>query len=351
MSDAVLTALEWQARGCARLGAPFYAGMLARVIADTAGGGPTAQLFAPWADASPEKAQTDAVALRLLAAWNYLALSSDAADLAKRFPPRAFDVDGAWAAARTALATHDGLIRRFMAHEPQTNEVRRSACLLGGFLRIAQDTKLPLRCFEIGASAGLNSLWDRFHYRIGDAALGDAEWGDVESPVTLDSRWEGAAPSLEPQVRILERRACDRRPVDIREPDEALRLLSYVWPEQIERQARLRAAIAVARSSGVAVEAGDASVWARQATPVQGAATVVFHSIVMQYMPAAEQAAFRQVLETHGAAATRQAPFAWLRMEPDKAATTFELRLTLWPDGADQLLAEVHPHGEFAVWR
>ena len=73
----------------------------------------------------------------------------------------------------------------YMDHEPQTNEVRRSACLIGGFLTIARESGLPLRCFEVGASAGLNQLWDRFHYRLGDAG---ATRGNDRSRVDMGYR-------------------------------------------------------------------------------------------------------------------------------------------------------------------
>jgi hypothetical protein len=347
MAAAVLIALEKQAKACTALRAPFYAGLLAHVEQDAAHGGITARLLAGWTDATPEQAVSDAVALRLLAALHYLALSGAAPDLAAEFPPQGSDADKAWPAARAALAANEALAAGLMAHEPQTNEVRRSACLLGGFLQIARETGLPLRCFEIGASAGLNSLWDKFRYRIGEAA-----WGDAASPITLDSRWEGdAAPALDFGAVVVERQACDRRPVDIRDPADATRLLSYVWPEQAERLARLRVAIELGRAIGLAVEAQDAAVFARRATPARGVATVVFHSVVMPYMPAATQAEFRQVLEAHGARATPEAPFAWLRMEPDADFRSFELRLALWPAGEDRRLADVHPHGEFAIWR
>jgi hypothetical protein len=347
MTDAVLNALERQAKACAALGAPFYAGLLEEAGRDAARGGLTARLLARWAGAPPEKAVSDATALRLLAALHYLALSGAAPELAAEFPPQGSDADKAWPAAQAALAANEALAAGLLEHEPQTNEVRRSACLLGGFLQIARRTSLPLRCFEIGASAGLNSLWDKFRYRIGDAA-----WGDAASPVVLDCRWEGAAaPPLDIEAVVVERRACDRRPVDIRQPQDATRLLSYIWPEQAERLARLRAAVELGRAAGLEVQPQDAPIFARHAAPTPGAATVVFHSVVMPYIPAAAQAEFRQVLEAQGARATPEAPFAWLRMEPDADFRRFELRLALWPGGEDRVLADAHPHGEFAIWR
>lgn len=346
MSQAVLSALEWQAQACAHLGAPSYAALLKHAKEDASRGGITARLFAPWAQASAEKARNDAIALRLLASLHYLVLSGRAPELAASYPPQGSDMEVAWTACRTALASNEPLVAGLLEHEPQTNEVRRSACLLGGFLQIAQETGLPLRCFEVGASAGLNSLWDKFCYQIGGRT-----WGEVDSPVVLNSRWEGAARPLDVSIHVAERRACDRRPIDVRRPDDATRLLSYVWPEQADRLSRLRAAIELALASDLRVEAGGASTWVRCAIPIPGAATVVFHSIVMQYMPSAERSAFNLALESLGARATRDAPFAWLRLEPNLTGRGFQLSLTTWPSGEDRLLAEGHPHGEFAVWQ
>jgi hypothetical protein len=346
MPEAVAEALRFQSRACASLGADFSGEMLDRAAADAQAGGIAARLLSPWADVPVDQAVRGAVALRLLASLHYLVLSGLAPDLAAAYPPRARDPARAWGAAQAALEAHPDVVARLLAHEPQTNEVRRSACLLGGFLRIASATGLPLRSFEIGASAGLNSLWSSFRYEIGDRA-----WGDARSPVILPARWEGAAPSLDTSLSVVSRRACDRRPVDLTRPDEATRLLAYCWAEQAGRMARLRAAIGLARAVGFEVEAQPASTWLGVAAPQAGAATVVFHSIVWQYMPPAERAAVMRVMAAHAACATREAPLAWLRMEPDDAGRTFELRLSIWPGGDDLLLADVHPHGEFAVWR
>lgn len=95
----------------------------------------------------------------------------------------------------------------------------------------------------------------------------------------------------------------------------------------------------------------EASRWIERAGPKAGAATVVFHSIVWQYMPPAEQAAVSAALRSHAARATRDAPFFWLRMEFNEAARQFELKLASWQGWDDRLLAVVHPHDEFALWR
>jgi hypothetical protein len=236
-----------------------------------------------------------------------------------------------------------------MSHEPQTNEVRRSACLLPGFLTVAAMWGLPLRIFEIGASAGLNQQWDRFSYVFGSGA----RWGDEASPVRLDAEWRGAPGPFEAKVQVAERAACDRKPVDIRDPVARRRLMAYVWAGQPERLERLEGAIAMALAAEIRVETEDAVTWvARRAAPAAGFATVVYHSIFWQYMPPESQAAARAAIEAQGAAATAASPFAWLRMEPPpENLAIVELRLTTWPGGEERILGLVHPHGAFVDWR
>jgi hypothetical protein len=345
MSDTLMKAFAFQARACASLGAGFSAGIVARAGADLATGGPVARLLEPWADRSAEQLIRDAIALRLLASLHHLVLTGTAPALAACYPPGGLDPDRAWTTGREALMTHADQVSLFLQHEPQTNEVRRSACLLGGFLTIARQTGLPLRCFELGASAGLNSLWDAYRYEIGGGL-----WGDAQSPVVLPCRWQGAAPDLATRVTVLQRHGCDRRPVDLARGGQVKRLLAYCWAEQGERMARLKAAIAMAQARHVAVDAMSAARWIHRAGPRVGAATVVFHSIMWQYMPPDEQEAAWQAIRAHQSLATREAPFFWLRMEYDEGRRKHELRLWSAPDGGDRLLATVHPHGEHAFW-
>jgi hypothetical protein len=226
--------------------------------------------------------------------------------------------------------------------------VRRSACLLPGFLTIAAETGLPLACLELGASAGLNQLWNRCRYDYGAAG----GWGDPASPLALDAAWTGPPPPLDAPLRVAATAACDRKPIDLADPAQRRRLRAYLWPDQTERLARFDAAVAMALAAGVAVEAADAADWARaRAAPRAGLATVVFHSIFWQYLPAATQGELRAAVAAHGAAATADAPLAWLRMEPAAGAPLpVELRLTLWPGGEDRRLAVVQAHGATVSW-
>jgi hypothetical protein len=245
------------------------------------------------------------------------------------------------------MVDHAARLSAFMTHEPQTNEVRRSICLVGGFLEIANATSLPMRCFEIAASAGLNISWDRYSYRMGQAV-----WGDADAALHLDTEWEGPAPPVGASVEVISRAACDRRPTNLADPAQKRRLLSYIWADQVERIARIRAAIDIALARGVAVDAADAVDWTRaRVAPAAGFVTVLYHSVFWQYMPVESQAALLALICEIGAQATEDAPFAWLRMEPSKEnLMVMEVSLTLWPGGEERLLATAHPHGAAVRW-
>lgn len=346
MSETLDQAFSFQVSACAALGAPFSSGLLECARGDLLAGGIMATLLEAWADKPTEELIREAVALRVLASLHFLVLAGEAPALAAAYPPCADDPQAAWEIARPLLAERVESVAAMLSHEPQTNEVRRAACLLGGFLTIAQETPLPLRCFELGASAGLISLWDKFSYDINGQT-----WGNPSVPVRLSCDWSGAAPRLDAPLSVLERHACDRRPIDVRVPEEATRLLSYCWADQAERMDRLRSAVALAQSEGVSVAAAHARDWVAHAAPMPGAASVLFHSVMWQYMPQDEQAAVLDQIHAHRAQASRDQPFYWLRMEQNEASQKMELRLLGWDRGEDRILATVHPHGASARWR
>lgn len=344
VDENLLGALRLQSEVCREFGSPFNGAMLARMAADLEAGGPVGELLAPWQGASRRRIFDEAAPIRLANAFTHLAMGDEAPELSRVYPRDGWagDADAAWDVARALIGPWREHLAAFMGHEPQTNEVRRSGVLLGGFLTVAAETSLPLRTFEIGASAGLNLHWDRFHYR-----LGESEWGDPGAAVRVPVDWSGPLPPLDVRPQVIARAACDRRPTDLADPAQRRRLLACVWPDQFDRLDRSRAAIDVALAQGVRVEAADALDWVRaRVRPQAGVATVLYHSIFWQYLPAGTREGLAQAIAELGAAAAADAPLAWLRMEPppDNLAVV-ELRLTLWPGGEDRLLAEVHPHG------
>jgi hypothetical protein len=246
-----------------------------------------------------------------------------------------------------AVREHQSAIRAFLLSPPQTNEVGRSGVLVGGFLQIAKETGLPLRLLEIGASAGLNSVWDRYHYQLGAAA-----WGDPLSAVRIAPSWEGPSPPIDVPIRVVGRFACDIAPIDLEDPAQRLRLKAYVWPDQVERLSRLENAIDLARAHGPKVERANAADWiaARLREPAAGSVTVLYHSIMWQYLPSETQASIGASLNAAGGNATNAAPLAWLRFEFSHSESQPELRMTLWPSAHEVRLAVAHPHGSSVKW-
>lgn len=337
MADALRTQSSWCRTDHE---APFAADLLQAILRDFEAGGRWRQLLGGW----PANPIADAAALRALAVAHRLAL--------KGVEPFA----GVFARLDRDPAVLDGIARaaaawpqtaEWISNPPQTNEVMRSAVLLGGFLTVARAHGLPLRMREMGCSAGLNLWWDRYRYR-----LGQTEWGPPDSPVGLEPKWHGASPALAPVV-VASRKGVDQLPVDLSDPEQRIRLLSYVWADQAERLARIRGALDIAGRSPPPVDRGDAADWAlaELAELPEGQTTVLYHSYVWSYLPKPTQARIEAALEAAGARAHAGAGLAHLAFESADGTERSALALTLWPGGERRVLAEAHPHGRWVDWR
>jgi len=330
--------LRLQGVYCGKLGSPLYDTLLSRAADDAAAGGVVAAVL----DGYPHEPIYSAMALRFMGGVHRLVLEGRAPGLAAHYPSVGGDGDvtRAWPAFHAVVADNVLLLRDWMARGVQTNEVGRSAALVCGFLEVARRTGLGLRCLEVGASAGLNLRWDRFRYDTPRGA-----WGDPASPVVLRGFWADAGPTFDVDVRVVDRAGCDPNPLDPTTDEGRLTLVSYVWPDQAERLALLRAACDVARGAPATLEQASAPDWlaARLAVPAEGLATVVYHSIVFQYLDESSRDRMRAVLDDAGTRATPRAPFAWLRMEP--GGEQAELRLVTWPGGTERLVATTGFHG------
>jgi len=332
--EAIAGQLQWQADACRMIGSPLYAGLMERAADDVRAGGPTAEILRGH-EGDP---RFSVLGLRLLGAVNRLVLTGKEPALAGAYASGR--VAEGWERLLDVLRRNAVELRDSLEQPVQTNEVGRCAALIFGFLTVAEETGLPLRLLEVGASAGLNLRWDRFAY----AADGFA-WGPPDSPLRLEFELEGTAPALPATVEVAERRGCDANPIDVSTEDGRLSLRSFVWPDQPERIARMEAALEVASGEPVALDRETASTWARRmlAEPAPGRATVIYHSIVSQYLSDEERAALFDGIREAGERATAAAPLAWLRMEP--ADDRANLELTAWPGGEDRLLARVGYHG------
>ncbi len=333
--EAIAAQLRWQADACRMIGSPLYAGLLERIAPDVEAHGPAWEILR----GHQNDPRFSVLGLRLLGAVNRLVLTGREPDLEDAY--RTGRVPNAWEGLRDVLRRNAEELRGSIDRPVQTNEVGRCAALLFGFLAIATATELPLRLFEVGASAGLNLHWDRYRYEANGFS-----WGPVDSPLTLELELDGEAPPpLPPTVPIASRHGCDASPIDPTTEEGQLTLLTFVWPDQAERIARMRAALEVAAEEPVTIDHEAAAPWAERvlAEPVPGQATVIYHSIVSQYLSDGERAALFDSVRAAGERASAAAPLAWLRMEPvdDRA----DLDLTIWPSGEERRLARVGYHG------
>jgi hypothetical protein len=291
--------------------------------------------------------------LRLLGALHRLVLAGEAPELAAYYPSMGGSQppDEAWPAAAATLRSHAAAVRARLPRTVQTNEPGRSAVLYGGLLWLTERFGLPVRLLEIGASAGLNLLADRYAYAVGGAVL-----GDPVSRLRFAEPWVGspvAAPAgVAARLRIAERAGCDPAPLDLRSAEDRLTLRSYVWPDEVDRLRRIDAALAVAAADPAPVAAAPAERWlpTRLAERRPGTLTVIWQSVVWQYLTPAVQATVTRAAQDAGAASTPDAPVAWLQMEPGTDPVAgFDVSVETWPGGT-MGLARAGDHGPPVRW-
>lgn len=298
----------------------------------------------------PENFWGMAMPLRITGALHALVLTGQCERLLEVYPPHHEQVSDTelWDALEHAMQYHENFLLPFLFNAPQTNEVRRSGVLLPGFLKIVHETGFPLLLSELGASAGINLCWDSFAY-----SLGDQHWGNPDSPVQLAPEWRGNPPPKSIPIAVTTRAACDLHPVEFADPQQRLRLLSYIWADQQDRLERTEAALNILAEKHYRVTRADISRWLpmRLWQPVPGTAHVIYHSIAWNYQSDADQERNRKVIEAAGARATRQAPLAWLSLEADGLDPGAALTLTLWPGGERRTLGRADYHGRWVDWQ
>ncbi|HEV3054883.1 MAG TPA: DUF2332 domain-containing protein [Solirubrobacteraceae bacterium] len=322
---------------------PLHAAILDGAADDIDAGGSVRELVAG-VDAPPGSVPQ----IRLLSALHELVLAGRAPALAEFYPSAggSRSPQNVWPAAAGAIDQHFDWLRERVKLTVQTNEPGRSAVLYLALLWLTHVHRKPIRLLEIGASAGVNLLCDRFCY------LEDGRpFGDPESPVRFEQPWVPGPPidlaAAEDQLELVARAGCDLAPLDPARAEDRLRLLSYMWPDEQWRVERARLALELAGRSPMPVARERASSWlaAQLAHAADGALTVVWHSVVRQYAPDAEWAAVE--------AAVRDAagPTVELSMEPtDTAGRRCELIVRGGATDESLRLAWCDDHGPPVVW-
>ncbi|MEO1731890.1 MAG: DUF2332 domain-containing protein [Pseudomonadota bacterium] len=296
----------------------------------------------------------DAMPLRVTGGLHHLALTGRDERLVPVYNEALTDQAEIDVIVLDMVARHDAVLLPWLDGPPQTNEAGRSASLMAGLLWLSERVSPRFELFELGASAGVNTMMDRYRYDLGGTMV-----GPEVSPMQIAPDWRGqGAPPQPPEgFAITSVRGCDVAPIDLSDPDAALRLKAYVWPDAAERMARIDAAIQLACERAPDVVQQDAGQFVAamfEKEQREGTTRVMMHSIMWQYMPAATQDAITALFEEQGTNATQDRPLAWVSLETNPETFRHELTVRYW-DGANgqgepQLLANAHPHGAWVEW-
>jgi len=295
----------------------------------------------------PGIALADGLPLRSAGALHALYLSGAAPELQPIYAGQpADDV----ALLRGVVQTCPDQLLPWLDGPPQTNEAGRSSGFMAAMLWLsAQGLPSRFEPLEIGSSAGINLMMDRYRWDLGGVVVGVAE----DPVMSFTPKWRGAPPPAS-GVSLQVPQGCDIAPLDLTDPDHALRLKAFIWPEHTERFARLEAAIAAAKQRPpylVQMNAAD-FVEDRLARPqAAGTTRVLMHSIVWQYLPDDQKQRISTAMEAAGAAATPEQALAWITLEADRTAMGHALRVRYWPGGEEsRRLATAHAHGAWLEW-
>lgn len=302
----------------------------ARVLARCAADGEVLRLVGP----SPSWD----VPIRLVAAVRWLTLGGEVADYRR--------TDDRWASWRAAVLEHRDVVARFLEQPVQTNEVQRCFALLPLFLTVARAARRPLDLIELGASGGLNLLWDRYGYRYARGS-----WGDQQSGLVIRGTEIGEVPAslLSQSVDVRSRRGIDLNPIDIG-TEAGVRLVRSYTGE--EREDRLMAAIAVARQHSCELIRGNylELLPALLAERADATLTVVYQTISTIYLDAEQRI---RLWDTLTEAATR-GPLAWISTptpeEHGQRRGEYPLEVAMWPLGRRAVMARMDNPGETLTW-
>ena len=341
----VREAIEWQARHADEAHAPRTARVIRAELAILESDTATGRRMANWHGL----VLADAMPLRIAGGLHWLCLTGEDRRLEPVYTGLLTDQAAIDAIVADMAVKYDARLMPWLDGPPQTNEAGRSASIMAGLLWLSQRVGPKFELNEIGASAGINTMMGRYRYELGGVVAGPSL-----SRMKIAPEWRGPPPP-EGKVEIVDARGCDRAPVDLTDPKQALRLKAYVWPDATERMTRLDIAIAMAERAAPDLVRMDAGEFVRErlAAPREpGVTRVLFHSIVWQYLPGATQRDITDMMERAGERATSEMPLAWIALETNRETFKHELWMRYWPGGAEAVkLAEAHPHGAWVEWR
>ncbi|GAA4701898.1 DUF2332 domain-containing protein [Phytohabitans rumicis] len=279
-------------------------------------------------------------------------------------------VDGELPAALADLvAAHgDALTALCATRTTQTNEARRAALLRPGFGRATELLGRPLGLVELGTSAGLLLLSDRYacEYRRGARVETYGPAGALT--VTCEVRGERWPEPAATALTIADRVGIDLAPIDPTDPRATDWLRACVWPEQTDRLARLDAALAEVASVRPRLLTGDMvdTLPIVLSTLDDDVVPCVFSSNAVTYLSSQDQ---RRLVATLAEAGARRDLAMVLNEASQCGAELFTgqrpvqagprgvlavglLTLVMWRGGraSVEVLARTGPHGQWLEW-
>jgi len=342
---AVSQALEWQAEHATRANAPCTGRVVRALVAVLGSDTEVARRMNNWPGLTLEAAMP----LRIAGGVHHLFLTGDAPQLGPVYAGEVTDQAEIDRIVVTLVETFDARLSPWLDGPPQTNEAGRSASIMAGLLWLSQRLGPKFELNEMGASAGVNTMIERYFYDLGGVQV-----GPEDSPMRILPEWRGDPPPAG-AVEIVAIRGSDIAPVDLADPEQALRLKAYVWAEVTDRIARIDAAIRLAGEKRPDLVRQDAGDFVRDllARPQEAGITrVLYHSVMWQYLPVETRDAITKAMERAGAAATGERPLAWIKLETNRKTFAHELMVKYWPGGDAEwtLLSQAHPHGAWVNW-
>jgi hypothetical protein len=297
----------------------------------------------------------------LLAAVHYLVLGGTEHPLAEVYVGTS-DADPGPLFVDFCLQHREAILELLRTRHTNTNEVGRSAVLGPALTAVAERLGAPLGLVDVGCSAGLNLLCDKYFTSYGDAGV----TGPADASVRLACEIVGGRPRIEPRLpEISARVGLDRDPVDVGNDDDVRWQLALVWPDT-DRLSRTRLALEEARRADIRVVKGDAvdSLSDVVSRVPPDCVPVVMTTWALAYLPVERRPEFESVLERLG----NERTLAWVSGESPGVVPSFAgvaaptdqrgitasvLGLVVFsPAGTERtLLGFVHPHGTWLDWR
>lgn len=279
----------------------------------------------------------------LFAAVHFLLLNGATHPLAAFYPSvGGTDDSDSLSAFRDFCKKQDGEIGKLLeTRRVQTNEVRRCTALMPAFGQLGK----TLNVIEIGASAGLNLLWDKYAYDYGNGRkIGNGS-------LTLTCEMRGNAPLPEEMPTVTGRMGIDLNPVDVTDSEAIVWLRALIWPEHAERMERLTQAIEIVKRDPPELRAGDALELLPQAMAdaPDAAALVVYHSFTVNQLSGEMRQRLEEIFHQHAQARD----FFVVGLEGAAGLPYPCLSLTTWHDGTptEETLADADQHGAWLAWR